>query len=257
MLNASLQKSEEESELKKLEIKKLNIELTQAVNTKNLEAIEAIIEKAIEKNISLDDELAILFGEEPNVSCRNLLLFATEIGWQRIFMRLLNNGANANCSDGYKTPLHFASQAGNFAMVMELINHGADPEMRDIHGHTPLMVAEHMKNISMFYPSSLISVHHGTPMHRVIADYLKIVKDRKLELRRCATVEATWSHGEEENYLAWLPSEMVTATNQFVFGVSHFASYRQTCNPLRSIFDEVGQEIENDRKERLSKKAAF
>lgn len=58
---------------------------------------------------------------------------------------LVAAGANVNAKDSLygETPLHFANDCwlgavGNYDMVRALLAHGADPNVRDVNGDTPL-----------------------------------------------------------------------------------------------------------------------
>lgn len=57
-------------------------------------------------------------------------------------VRLIKSGADINFQDkkGW-TPLHFASQSFNQKMIVHLLNNGADPNKKNIHGNTPFFTA--------------------------------------------------------------------------------------------------------------------
>ncbi len=55
---------------------------------------------------------------------------------------LISNGANTNVKDEYgNTPLHYASMCGNLEVVKYLINKGADINKKNNKGNTPLHYA--------------------------------------------------------------------------------------------------------------------
>ncbi len=56
--------------------------------------------------------------------------------------KLLKNGEDINAQDnGGWSPLHFAAQEGDFEIAEILINSGANINLKDINGNTPLWVA--------------------------------------------------------------------------------------------------------------------
>ena len=56
-------------------------------------------------------------------------------------MALVEVGANVDAVGGYGTPLHHALEFRNFEVAKSLVKAGADPNVRDKNGHTPLMMA--------------------------------------------------------------------------------------------------------------------
>lgn len=60
-------------------------------------------------------------------------------GQKEVVIELLNHGADPNFkNDDGDTSLHFASLDGCETVVIELLNGGADPKSKDKNGHTPL-----------------------------------------------------------------------------------------------------------------------
>lgn len=56
---------------------------------------------------------------------------------------MLTRGQDVNsvCCDVGWTPLHYAAEHGLVDVATWLLNHGADPNIRDNHGQTPLYIA--------------------------------------------------------------------------------------------------------------------
>jgi len=90
--------------------------------------------------------LAIDCGVDPNVreddKGATPLHVAAEYGYSEIVEVLLEHGADPNIRDKYgETPLHVAAAFGNSKVVEVLLEHGADPNARDDYGATPLHYA--------------------------------------------------------------------------------------------------------------------
>lgn len=75
---------------------------------------------------------------------RTVLINAVAENKPAIIPWLLDNGANVNHQDrtGF-TALHFCGQNGFLDIAKHLVNHGADPNIQDIYGNTPLSTAIH------------------------------------------------------------------------------------------------------------------
>ena len=76
------------------------------------------------------------------------LLASSAQGYPKILKQLLGLGANPDISNVLGvTPLIFGAMYGNIRIVKELINYGADLNLQDSHGDTALMIATLKGNI--------------------------------------------------------------------------------------------------------------
>ena len=86
---------------------------------------------------------ALSRGLDPNDTDklgRSLLHFAVD--YPEIIKVLLNAGANANIPDREgKTPLHFAAERRRIDSAQLLLDAGANVDAQDVHGNGPLFVA--------------------------------------------------------------------------------------------------------------------
>jgi ankyrin repeat protein len=104
----------------------------------------------INGNINIVKNLIESSQNDPNVNinkqylyCRGTLLhYAAMNDWLDIVEYLLDRGANINQIDNYGyTALHDAASAGNFEIVMCLLEHGADPDCKTVTGMTAAVIA--------------------------------------------------------------------------------------------------------------------
>lgn len=74
------------------------------------------------------------------------LMFHAALGGDLEIARILvDNGADLNAGDGLNTALHAAVLMNKPEMAEWLLSHGANPELRDYSGKTPLELAIEMK----------------------------------------------------------------------------------------------------------------
>ena len=90
--------------------------------------------------------LVIDCGANPNgqstVEGGTPLHIAADRGYLRIVEFLLEHGANPNMKNNYgRTPLHIAAMYGHLEVVEFLLEHGANPNVRNNYGYTPLHFA--------------------------------------------------------------------------------------------------------------------
>jgi ankyrin repeat protein len=97
---------------------------------------------------------------------RTALLWATFYGSVSILNWLLDNGANANHQDrnGY-CALHFAGQEKQLACAQLLLQHGADLELADRHGNTPVWTA--LFNAKADFQLANLYIQHGCNLDHV------------------------------------------------------------------------------------------
>jgi len=90
--------------------------------------------------------LVVDCGANPNIQSAvdggTPLHVAADRGYLRIVKFLLEHGANPNMKNNYgNTPLHFAATYGHPEVAELLLEHGANPNMKNNYGNTPLYFA--------------------------------------------------------------------------------------------------------------------
>lgn len=88
-------------------------------------------------------EALLSLGASPNADGGRCLWIACDSSRTSVAKRLLEGGAEANVTVGdlRSTPLREACRTGNVELVRALLDRGADPEIADWFGWTPLMLA--------------------------------------------------------------------------------------------------------------------
>ncbi|EEH40231.2 hypothetical protein PAAG_02286 [Paracoccidioides lutzii Pb01] len=86
-------------------------------------------------------------GANPNAAAKfstnTPLIEAARNGYPDVVQRLLRHGADIEtCGEFKRTTLHIAADEGQFACVTVLVDSGADPQVSDENGDTPLVLAE-------------------------------------------------------------------------------------------------------------------
>ena len=81
---------------------------------------------------------------------------------RKIFDWTIANGADVNFQDkiGY-TALHFAAQNNSFEYAKLLIDNGADPNIRDVHGNIPLWTAMFNSKLVINDTTKLLLKHNS------------------------------------------------------------------------------------------------
>ncbi len=86
---------------------------------------------------------------------------------------LISNGANTNVKDEYgNTPLHYASSEGQLELVKYLINKGADIHAKNNDRCTPLRLAYNAPIVGVIYGIFGKDTNYG---HLEVVNYLKSV----------------------------------------------------------------------------------
>jgi ankyrin len=96
------------------------------------------------------------------------LMVAAEHGFDEIVSFLISSGADVNLKsrpnpfeEGRLSVLSWACRAGYLHTAQILIQHGADPNGRSLHGHTPLHWACHANNLDLVH----LLVQHGADVN--------------------------------------------------------------------------------------------
>src|SRR3990167_9956606 len=96
----------------------------------------------------------ILIGESPDIKGafgKSLLLYAVEDGKIKVMLSLMKRGANPNINDDRgDTPLNRASFLQNNQAVRILLDHQANPNIANLYGWTPLHWAASAHNPEIF-----------------------------------------------------------------------------------------------------------
>lgn len=79
-----------------------------------------------------------LYEKGANVNLYSAVAFGLE---DRVRDLLRDDGESINEADHFGTPVHEASLWGHAAIVQMLLDHGADPELRNVHGDSALEIA--------------------------------------------------------------------------------------------------------------------
>lgn len=146
--------------------KELQQKLIHAVIQDQVTSVQSLLEKGGDPNARMapareDDWVLKLRPDDDNAP--PLIVLACRFGsieGPKIIEQLLNKGANVNISDkNGATPLMYASELGG--SVSLLLEHGAKVNTKDRHGKTPLMYA--MNNRGLNTASHLIE--HGTDIN--------------------------------------------------------------------------------------------
>ena len=122
---------------------------------------------------------------------KTLLLFAVENGHIPLVKTLLSAGASVSQSPHVsQSALHIASNKNALEIATALLNYGASPNARDIHGNTPLHFASSLEMISLLLRSgarpqltnahnvAAIAKHLSGPQSEFIQDFIR--SDREL-----------------------------------------------------------------------------
>jgi ankyrin repeat protein len=106
--------------------------LMTAILTEDEQALQALIDAGVDVNRPLPPEVGL-----------TLLAGAVRFGRPDTVELLLKNGANPNLAapGNGTTALHHAAALGDIPVARLLLNHGADIELRDSQGMTPLLFA--------------------------------------------------------------------------------------------------------------------
>ena len=107
--------------------------------------IDAVIEGAASgvSDILTHDQNIVFINSR---DCRGVtpLMYASRYGRTSVVMELLKHGANPNLRNTFGvTPLMLASLHGYKEIVIDLLKNGADPNLTNNHGVTALMFAVH------------------------------------------------------------------------------------------------------------------
>jgi ankyrin repeat protein len=147
--------------------------------------------------------LVVGCGVDPNVREDEIgatpLHVAATYGYSEIVEFLLNHGADPNIREKYGcTPLHYATWFGNSKVVKVLLNHGADPNIRDKQGATPLHYAaafDYPKIVEVLHKKGL-SDYDITPLQAAEFNYPEVVK---------LLLEHGANPNIQENNFGWTP----------------------------------------------------
>lgn len=85
----------------------------------------------------------------------SILYHASSGGSVPVAALLLDRGVDVNTGDGANTALHAAAGHGNSEMVRWLLDHGANPEVRDYEDKTPIEIARengHQEIVALLTP---------------------------------------------------------------------------------------------------------
>ena len=101
----------------------------------------------------------LIAGASPNVE---RLYWCVSYSPRKVTELLIKYGADLNaCGYYYKTALHLCAERGLTKMAETLLEAGADPEVEDLEGCTPLMLALFRENIKMV---EVLAKHIGQDM---------------------------------------------------------------------------------------------
>lgn len=145
------------------ETETLSFKKNNVVSAENESKLDALISKSLEllKNLT-KDEINTAFSIHPASDydgCRTFLTRACELGWIKLVIELINRGANIEIKEDIgsgSTPLIIAARSGNCELVKLLIEKGADPNHSDNHGNNALMALIQGNGVNLEAATSLI-----------------------------------------------------------------------------------------------------
>lgn len=114
-------------------------ELHEAVQERNLPEIRDLLNRGANINARHPDN-----GETP-------LIIAVRMGSVDIVQTLLVGGADANKTHRGNTPLHLAAGRAAFKITVLLLDHGANPGLRNGKNKIPLEIAADKKHNKYFF----------------------------------------------------------------------------------------------------------
>ncbi|KAF3935568.1 Ankyrin-2 [Dactylella cylindrospora] len=118
-------------------------------------------------NSSNADRKAALTGTTSGASCCSLLHMAAQCEYEKeaeigLVQFLMKIGISVNVTDvDGSTPLHYAIRQGNDQMAKTLLSQGADPDLRENHGETPLSLS--FKNRHDFLEKYMLRLRSNWP----------------------------------------------------------------------------------------------
>lgn len=188
----------------------------------NLQAVNAFGENALHlaaKNhhFSITEQL-LLYGIDIGTASKEgqtPLHYAAMYNDLPITQLLLMYNPDVNASDKHlMTPLHFAAKNADLSVVQALLNAGANLEIKDKRGWTPL-------NYSIGYGDAKVEYFLDAQLPSLIEKYTPIY--------------GKWL--DEDNYLGWLPEEMLFETLAFneKFRPIYSFLYRQSWKHYKKI----------------------
>jgi ankyrin repeat protein len=138
--------------------KPLNDALIEAVKKNDLAQVESLLVRGADINSGDSTRFRSCTEAFPPRTRRTPLILSMfkfsrdpQAEWDTAMMDLLlKHGANPNVGDAEgKTPLYFASSQGNIPAVKALLSNGADANVKDSTGDTPLIEAAYRGNIEV------------------------------------------------------------------------------------------------------------
>jgi len=126
---------------------KLNKELIKASLMGDLKSVRKMFEKGADLNV--------LYKHDKRDFTFTPLMGASGQGHINVVSFLLENDINANETNNHqRTALHFAAERGHLDVVIVLLEYGADPNIEDLKGINPMLLAggnNHMKLMELLF----------------------------------------------------------------------------------------------------------
>jgi|GEM_PF-2540565 len=131
---------------------------------------------------------------------RTLVHYACLSGHKKVLERLIEKGANLDCSDVWQqSPLHLACQLGHLSIVETLITRMSSINTQEALGRTPLYMATYYNRLPVVQTllkhradANCANNDGFTPLHIALGFSFKAIADLLLEYGADATCKTKW-----------------------------------------------------------------